>query len=222
MKMNAPMPDDRVAAWRAAQGEHEIDGWMEAKVELGPILSDAWQRDPKRLLFTLARYKFVAKMLKNCGIVAEIGAGDGFGAELVRAEGNHVDLYDIAPLSDKILRYDVMSGAIPNQKLKYDAVYSLDVLEHVKYGDSFVGNAAASIKQHGKLIIGAPSLESQVYASEPSRKLHINCMSGEDLRTLALRHFHHVFMFSMNDETVHTGFMPLAHYLFAVCAEPIR
>ena len=32
-----------------------------------------------------------------------------------------------------------------------------------------------------------------------------------------LRHFHEVFIFSMNDEVVHTGFYPLAHYLFALC-----
>jgi hypothetical protein len=34
------------------------------------------------------------------------------------------------------------------------------------------------------------------------------------------RYFKHVFMFSMNDEVVHTGFFPMAHYLFALCAEP--
>jgi hypothetical protein len=28
-----------------------------------------------------------------------------------------------------------------------------------------------------------------------------------------------VFLFSMNDEVVHTGFYPMAHYLFAVCAD---
>jgi len=32
-----------------------------------------------------------------------------------------------------------------------------------------------------------------------------------------LRHFHEAFIFSMNDEVVHTGFYPLAHYLFALC-----
>ena len=31
------------------------------------------------------------------------------------------------------------------------------------------------------------------------------------------RYFHDVFMFSMNDEVVHTGFHAMAHYLFALC-----
>lgn len=28
--------------------------------------------------------------------------------------------------------------------------------------------------------------------------------------------FRDVFLFSMNDEVVHTGFTPMAHYLFAI------
>jgi hypothetical protein len=30
-------------------------------------------------------------------------------------------------------------------------------------------------------------------------------------------YFHHVFIFPMNDEVVHTGFYRMANYLFAVC-----
>ena len=28
--------------------------------------------------------------------------------------------------------------------------------------------------------------------------------------------FHNVFVFSMNDEVVHTGYFPMAHYLLAL------
>ncbi|MCA6302689.1 MAG: hypothetical protein IM629_12150, partial [Phenylobacterium sp.] len=33
-----------------------------------------------------------------------------------------------------------------------------------------------------------------------------------------LKFFSNVFLFSMNDEVVHTGFAPMAHYLFAIGA----
>ena len=36
------------------------------------------------------------------------------------------------------------------------------------------------------------------------------------------RHFHNVFLFSMNDEVVHTGFSPMAHYLLALCCTKRR
>jgi hypothetical protein len=193
---------------------------MDDRVELGPIYSDSWLRDPKHLVFALSRYKFVAKMLADADPVAEVGAGDGWASAIVEREVvGEVDCYDVSPLKTSIRQHDIMFGPLPE---KYEAIYAIDIFEHVKSGEVFFRNLTSSLLDHGKLIVGSPSLEGQTYASEPSRKLHINCMSGEALRDLALRFFRHVFMFSMNDEVVHTGFMPMAHYLFAVCAEPIR
>jgi hypothetical protein len=69
---------------------------------------------------------------------------------------------------------------------------------------------------HGIAIFGMPSLESQSYASPQSKAGHVNCKSGDALRAVLERYFHTVFVFSMNDEVVHTGFYPMAHYLLAV------
>ena len=217
----------RIADWRKAQG-HAFPDDMDKQVALGPYLSDRWLRDPKTVLFTLARYKFVGRMLKGYERVAEIGAGDGWASEIVRAEIGDgystqmlgtLDCYDLSPLSDIVFPNDIMKAPL---SIKYDALYALDMIEHIADNDVFFRNVVRSLTDRGVAIIGTPSLESQKYASEPSRKLHINCMSGETLRALTLRYFRHVFLFSMNDEVVHTGFSPMAHYLFAVCAEPIR
>ncbi|VFM95981.1 MAG: hypothetical protein BECKG1743D_GA0114223_101368 [Candidatus Kentron sp. G] len=36
-------------------------------------------------------------------------------------------------------------------------------------------------------------------------------------------HFSHVFLFAANDEVVHTGFMPMAHYYIAMgCRKRFR
>jgi hypothetical protein len=32
-------------------------------------------------------------------------------------------------------------------------------------------------------------------------------------------HFSNVFMFGMNDETLHTGYGPMCHYRLAVCTK---
>ena len=63
-----------------------------------------------------------------------------------------------------------------------------------------------------------PSLESQAHASPQSKAGHVNCKTGEALKRTLERHFHTVFIFSMNDEVVHTGFYPMCHYLFVVGA----
>ena len=69
----------------------------------------------------------------------------------------------------------------------------------------------------GVLIVGSPSLQSQPYASEGSKLGHVNCKDGQDLKSLFEKYFENVFLFSMNDEAVHTGFHPMAHYLFVIC-----
>ena len=74
-----------------------------------------------------------------------------------------------------------------------------------------------SLKKNGVLILGMPSLESQKYASKISKEGHINCKSADELTKILRKYFNNVFIFSMNDEVIHTGFGKMAHYLIAVC-----
>ena len=100
----------------------------------------------------------------------------------------------------------------------------MDVLEHISPENEFrfLENIVNNLTEYGVAIFGMPSLESQVYASEISRQGHVNCKKGDDLKECLSGFFHNVFVFSMNDEVVHTGFYPLAHYLIAVCCSPRR
>lgn len=196
---------------------------------LGLMVNESWNQDPKRTLFTLARYKFVSRMLAGCDKVLEVGCADAFGARLVQQTVNEVTAVDFDPvfIEDvrsrmdpawplKCFQHDMLDGPVPGT---FNAIYSLDVLEHIEPDaeDRFIANMLKSLDANGILIAGMPSLESQVYASFQSKAGHVNCKSGDELKTLLRRYFHNVFVFSMNDETVHTGFYPMAHYLLAVC-----
>lgn len=195
---------------------------------LGLMSSDAWYHDPKHLLFTLARYKFVSKMLADQPYVAEIGCGDAFGTRLVKATVRTLVAYDADPVFiDDIhwrnrapwiidaMVHDILVASLPGL---YSAIYALDVLEHISKWDEeqFFLNILKSLSPSGALIIGMPSLESQQYASPISKAGHVNCKSGEELRATMKNYFKNVLMFSMSDEIVHTGFFPMANYLFAV------
>ena len=81
----------------------------------------------------------------------------------------------------------------------------------------FIKNMIISLDINGVLVIGMPTLESQPFASVLSIEGHVNCKSMPDLKLLMKNYFHNVFIFSMNDEVVHTGYHKLAHYLLAVC-----
>ncbi len=196
---------------------------------LGLMSNQVWHDDPKRLLFVLARYKFVAKMFSGMNHVLEIGCADAFGTRVVRQEVKALTATDFDPVFVEDVNrrmdpawpfecvvHDLLKGPL---KRDFDGAYALDVLEHIGQADEdrFISNLAASLKPHGVLLIGTPSLESQAYASPGSKAGHVNCKSGPALKDFLARYFHNVFIFGMNDEVVHTGFYGMAHYLFALC-----
>lgn len=197
--------------------------------QMGLMASQSWYDDPKRLAFMLSRYKFVAKMLSDLEHVLEIGCADAFGTRIVLQEVKRLTAVDFDPLfvedtnarMDERWRFtctthDMLTGPVEGG---FDGIYALDVLEHILPGneDRFLSNMVASLTSHGVMIIGMPSLESQVYASPLSKEGHVNCKTMPDLKKTMQKFFHNVFMFSMNDEIVHTGFHKMAHYLFALC-----
>jgi len=195
---------------------------------LGLMTNQAWHDDPKHLLFTAARYKFVAKMLSGVPRALEVGCADAFFTRIVLQEVGKLTATDFDALfvSDvkkrmepkwafDITTHDLLSGSFPGQ---FEAAYALDVIEHINPSDedTFVKNIVQALTPEGFLILGSPSLESQTYASKQSREGHINCKTGPQMKELMGRFFHNVFIFSMNDELVHTGYSPMAHYRFAL------
>lgn len=193
---------------------------------LGAMHRLAWKDDPKRLAFTFARYKFVAKMLAGMGDVLEVGCGDSSGSVIVAQHVERLVAIDkdaellksapCHPLFDITLEeHDILQSPVAG---RFDAAYALDVLEHIapEHETDFMTNFVAAIDDHGIGIIGMPSLESQPYASPRSRAHHVNCKTEDDLRGVMKGYFKTVLMFGMNDETLHTGFGPMCHYRLAL------
>jgi 2-polyprenyl-3-methyl-5-hydroxy-6-metoxy-1,4-benzoquinol methylase len=217
------------ALTKEAQYQVCLDAANERGFErLGLRSSESWHEDPKHLVFRLARYKFVSKMLAGRRHVLEIGCGDAFGTRIVQAEVERLTAIDFDPVFVEdvkarmvprwdfdIFVHDLLDGPVPGS---FDAIYALDVLEHIdpRQERLFLHNAVGSLDRHGAAIIGMPSLESQIHASPQSKAGHVNCKSGPELKRLIDSFFHNVFIFSMNDEVVHTGFHKMAHYLFAI------
>lgn len=205
------------------------------RTKLGLMANQVWHDDPRRLLFSMARYKFVAKMLVGKESVAEVGCGDGFCSRIVQQEIPNLHLYDFDPTFIEDIKNRNppkankwhLKGVFCETILthagdEYEAIYCLDVLEHIRPSDEteFLVGIINALKSDGVFIAGMPSSQSQKYASPQSKSGHVNCKTGEGLRTTMLKYFHNVFLFSMSDEVVHTGFSPMAHYLLAICVTP--
>lgn len=213
------------------QNQSQYDNFQkQGPVELGVWTSHIWRSDPKHLGFTLARYKFCAKMLAGKNKVIEIGCGDGLGAPVVLQTVKSVHGVDFEPLviSQNQVRFkkegitratfevkDVLKSPIQGP---FDAAYSLDVIEHIpqKKEKLFISNVVQALTKDSIFIVGTPNIEASKHASPASAIGHINLKSQKTLRDLMSQFFDNVFIFSMNDEVVHTGFSPMAHYLIAM------
>lgn len=200
---------------------------------LGLMTNQVYYDDPRRLVFILSRYKFVSKMLSGRGNILEVGFGDAFGTRIVKQEVNSITAVDFDsvfvedaqkrmedkwPINFKVHNL-VEDGPVANEM--FDAGYAIDVLEHIAPESEklFMDNFTASLQPHGCLILGIPSVGSQAYASPQSKKGHVNCQDHKQFKNLMEKYFHHVFLFSMNDEVIHTGYYPMANYLFAIGCE---
>ena len=196
-------------------------------ISFGKYNSYIWGKDPKHLVFALSRYKFVSKLLNSQNEVLEVGAGDGFKSRIVDVAVKKLFLCDtiVENLNRyKKLRYNnnkyfVHDFCIKKMNKKFDAIYSLDVIEHIdrKKVNNFIRNINQSLKKNGVLIIGTPSKESQKYTGKMNKLTHVNVYSSNKLKKFLNKKFSNVFMFSMNDEVIHTGFEKMSNYLFALC-----
>lgn len=197
--------------------------------ELGLMMNHAWFKDPRRFFIGLARYKWVGKVLSGCQKVLEVGCADAFNSRLVQQEVKSLTAVDFDPIfvEDAKRRMDaawpfdcrvhnILDGPVAEG---FDGAFALDVIEHIPAQDEdrFLANLAASLNQTGVLIVGTPTIQSQQYASVESKMGHVNCKDAPALKVLLQKYFHNVFIFSMNDEVVHTGYYPMAHYLLALC-----
>ncbi len=203
-----------------SKGEH---------LTLGGNTTAIYKTDPKLLCFTLAKYKFVAKMLDGFNRALEIGCADGFGVPLVAKSVKRLDCIDAhSPhIVDANVTHDlpnvrfIHQDFLAGRRERYDGIYCLDVLEHIEPSKerTFLKNIIASLNPGGVCIIGMPSTESQQYAGEWNKGQHINCQSEGQLRATLRKHFANVFSFGFNDEVLHTGYGPMRQYLMMLCVK---
>ncbi|PIS02132.1 MAG: hypothetical protein COT85_07060 [Chlamydiae bacterium CG10_big_fil_rev_8_21_14_0_10_42_34] len=220
---------------KEAQNQTQFDTYnSQGGVVMGPYTSHIWRNDPRHMCFLFSRYKFCSKMFVGKKRVLEVGCGDSIGTPIVLQSVDSVHGIDFEPIviKDAVKRntygdrctYSIHDMTESPVKGQFDAAFALDVIEHIPFSleEKFVSNIAGSLNQDGILILGTPNITAHQYASEGSQKGHINLKSGDTLREALQKEFANVFMFSMNDEVVHTGFSPMAHYLIGVGVGKIK
>lgn len=201
-------------------------------VRFGRQTAQAYIHDPRRLAFIASRYKFASKMMDGVESALEIGCGDAFGAPIVAQAVKRLICTDVdestvesnaercAPFKNIEFRYfDFRERPFPE---KVRAIYLVDVIEHIYAEEEpqFMRNIVGSLTSDGFVLMGTPNITADQYASVHSREGHVNLKSHASLKALALAYFQSAFMFGMNDEVVHTGFAPMANYIWVLGVTP--
>jgi len=196
-------------------------------IKLGRYASYWFFKTPRRMLHCLSYYKFAAKMIGKSKRTLDLGCNEGLGTYVIAKECGFTKGIDF----DRIAIETAQSNfSDPNVSFEYgdflassgvsdwDAVVNFDVIEHIypERVEPFWQTLASHVIKEGVVIVGTPSLISQQFASEVSKQGHVNVYTPERLEAEMSRYFSHVFLFAAHDEVVHTGYLPLAHYLIAV------
>jgi 2-polyprenyl-3-methyl-5-hydroxy-6-metoxy-1,4-benzoquinol methylase len=196
------------------------------RITLGRYLAYWFEHTPRRALYSTSYYKFAAKMIGRNKRVLEVGCSEGLGTWLLAAECGFARGLD--PDEEAIA---VAKGNWPAEKVEFecadfleapagqwDAVVNFDVIEHILPANAgrFLGRMADNLTPYGVAVVGTPNLTGQVYASAVSKAGHVNVYSADRLEAEMRQFFRHVFLFGANDEVVHTGYAPMAHYLIAL------
>jgi 2-polyprenyl-3-methyl-5-hydroxy-6-metoxy-1,4-benzoquinol methylase len=205
----------------------EVTEMMEDRqITLGRHMAYWFLHSPRRALYYMSYYKFAAKMIGRKKRVLDVGCGEGMGTWLLAMECGFANGVD---LDDDAIR--VARGNWVDPRIEFacedflasapgcwDAVVNFDVIEHILPENvaRFWQAMADNLTPYGVVVVGTPNITGQMHASEVAKAGHVNLYGAERLETEMRRYFHHVFLFGANDEVIHTGYPPMAHYLLAL------
>ncbi|HAW50651.1 TPA: class I SAM-dependent methyltransferase [bacterium] len=179
---------------------------------LGQHWSYNLYNDPKRLVFVLSRYKFSAKIGAKDRRILELGCSEGIGVPILSEFAKSYTGVDMDRDAIETARKNFGSDSV------IFIIVSFDVIEHIlpKNVSLFFHKIVNFLTPYGIAIIGTPNITSQQHASPVTKAGHVNIYSWERLEYEMRQYFVHVFMFGANDEVIHTGFLPMAHYLIGL------
>lgn len=180
------------------------------------------------IAFTIARYKFACKWMRETDRVLEVGCGAGFGCNffsrhVASVTGLDIDEQAVEACRAKYRRPNLsyIIGDIIDPPVtpspEYDSVVSFEMIEHVdqEAGRRMVANCAAYLKPGGLFILSTP--RSRPDRSVSRRHHHIFEYDHDTFLATLSPHFRRVMVFCQNDEYIYAGHPSTAWNFIGLC-----
>ncbi len=146
----------------------------------------------------LARYNFVKELVKD-KFILDLGCGIGEGTSLLssvarKVIGTEIDKNRLIKAQNYFkndnIDYLVADGCDLSFKDKtFDAVVSLEVIEHLKDQDNFLSEIKRVLKEGGTAIVSTPNRELiKIQGSGPNPD-HVKELTFREFKKLILKHF---------------------------------
>jgi 2-polyprenyl-3-methyl-5-hydroxy-6-metoxy-1,4-benzoquinol methylase len=169
------------------------------KITLGDCYFHVLRHDTHFLLFSLARYKFAAKMIgqEPQYSMLELGCNEGPGTLLLSEHASRVTGVDFD--GDSI---NWASANLENDRVRFrednflgkkygdfDAVVSLDFIEHIlpDNHDLYLQTILTNLTEDNFCIVGTPNVKASPYASKESAEGHVCLYAAQDLKAFSSR-----------------------------------
>lgn len=178
--------------------------------------------------FTIARYKFACKWMRETDRVLEIGCGEGFGCNffsrhVASATGLDIDPETVQRCQQRYQRDNLrfVIGDIVNPRTPpagdYDVAVSFEMIEHVSQEDGrkMVANVARHLGDRGMAILSTPRARPDRSVSR--QHMHVFEYDYATLLDTLRPHFQRVTVFCQNDEYIYAGHPSTAWNYIALC-----
>jgi len=170
--------------------------------------SYASREDYLIFLMTQATYDWAAEFTAGRDTL-DFGSGSGWGAARLastarRVVGVDVDADAVAYARSRYeapnLAFELLTNGLAYQQ-EFDAVVSIQVLEHVPDPDAYLASANRALRQGGVILLATPNRATRLYRfQKPWNPWHLNEWDRAGLYGLVARHFHDPEIFDMTGD----------------------
>lgn len=161
---------------------------------------------------SLARYKFVAPLLR--GVTLEIGCGRGYGFEVIQDSriapvGLDISLRFLADVRKRFSAIPLVNGSgtlLPFADHSFDAIISFEVIEHADDDVTFLTEIRRVARPDAPIAISTPNrLVASGDAERPLDLFHVREYTSGQFQELLGRVFSSVSMFSQHEPAQDAG-----------------